>query len=105
MKLPTELGEDEKKWVNQLLPVCLLCPFNVNICMLFPVACNCYSFFLSFSRQSTNEALAIVQRFPFSSAMQRMSVVTVTRGGRSALAFIKGSPEMVASLCKAETGQ
>uniref|UniRef100_A0A8C9WW82 ATPase cation transporting 13A2 n=1 Tax=Sander lucioperca TaxID=283035 RepID=A0A8C9WW82_SANLU len=42
-------------------------------------------------------------RFPFSSALQRMSVVTVARGGCSALAFMKGSPEMVASLCRAET--
>uniref|UniRef100_A0A7N6FJU2 P-type ATPase A domain-containing protein n=1 Tax=Anabas testudineus TaxID=64144 RepID=A0A7N6FJU2_ANATE len=53
--------------------------------------------------QFTSEALAIVQRFPFSSALQRMSVVTVSSGGRSAFAFIKGSPEMVASLCRAET--
>ncbi|KAF1390798.1 hypothetical protein PFLUV_G00061780 [Perca fluviatilis] len=52
---------------------------------------------------STSEAVAIVQRFPFSSALQRMSVVTVARGGRSALAFMKGSPEMVASLCRAQT--
>ncbi|XP_030590233.1 polyamine-transporting ATPase 13A2 isoform X1 [Archocentrus centrarchus] len=52
---------------------------------------------------STNEAVAIVQRFPFSSALQRMSVVTVARGGRSAFAFIKGSPEMVASLCQPQT--
>lgn len=34
-----------------------------------------------------------------------MSVVTVARGGHLALAFIKGSPEMVASLCLSETGQ
>ncbi|XP_038579201.1 cation-transporting ATPase 13A2 isoform X1 [Micropterus salmoides] len=52
---------------------------------------------------STSEAVAIVQRFPFSSALQRMSVVTVSCGGDSALAFIKGSPEMVATLCRAET--
>ncbi|KAM9351292.1 polyamine-transporting ATPase 13A2 isoform 2-T2 [Symphorus nematophorus] len=52
---------------------------------------------------STSEAVAIVQRFPFSSALQRMSVATVAHGGHSALAFIKGSPEMVASLCRAET--
>lgn len=50
-----------------------------------------------------SEALAIVQRFPFSSALQRMSVVAVERHGRSAFAFIKGSPEMVASLCQTET--
>lgn len=54
-------------------------------------------------RTSTSESVAIVQRFPFSSALQRMSVVTVGRGGRSALAFIKGSPEMVASLCREDT--
>ncbi|KAF3860102.1 hypothetical protein F7725_000357 [Dissostichus mawsoni] len=35
--------------------------------------------------------------------LARMSVVTVASGGHSALAFIKGSPEMVASLCRAET--
>ncbi|XP_029975552.1 polyamine-transporting ATPase 13A2 isoform X2 [Salarias fasciatus] len=50
-----------------------------------------------------SQAVAIVGRFPFSSALQRMSVVTVDRGGRSALAFIKGAPEMVASLCRPET--
>ncbi|XP_028265066.1 polyamine-transporting ATPase 13A2 isoform X2 [Parambassis ranga] len=51
----------------------------------------------------TGEAVAIVKRFPFSSALQRMSVVTVAHGGRTALAFMKGSPEMVVSLCQAET--
>lgn len=54
------------------------------------------------SQQDTN-ALAIVRRFPFSSALQRMSVVTVAPEGHSVVAFLKGSPEMVASLCKAET--
>nr|XP_033484312.1 cation-transporting ATPase 13A2 isoform X1 [Epinephelus lanceolatus] len=52
---------------------------------------------------SSSEAVAIVQRFPFSSALQRMSVVTVAHGGSSAFAFIKGSPEMVANLCRADT--
>uniref|UniRef100_A0A3B3ZS56 Cation-transporting P-type ATPase N-terminal domain-containing protein n=1 Tax=Periophthalmus magnuspinnatus TaxID=409849 RepID=A0A3B3ZS56_9GOBI len=49
------------------------------------------------------QALAIVRRFAFSSALQRMSVVTVTPGRQSVVAFLKGSPEMVASLCKEET--
>lgn len=57
-----------------------------------------------FGHQSTIEVVAIVKRFPFSSALQRMSVVTVAHGGRSALAFLKGSPEMVASLCRPDTG-
>ncbi|XP_063735179.1 cation-transporting ATPase 13A2 isoform X2 [Eleginops maclovinus] len=55
------------------------------------------------AQATSGKAVAIVQRFPFSSALQRMSVVTVDSGGHSALAFIKGSPEMVASLCRAET--
>ncbi|MEQ2181910.1 hypothetical protein GOODEAATRI_016503, partial [Goodea atripinnis] len=61
-------------------------------------------FFVLFPHQSTNEAVAIIKRFPFSSALQRMSVLTVDLGGRSAMAFLKGSPEMVASLCRPDTG-
>ncbi|KAK5622921.1 hypothetical protein CRENBAI_022259 [Crenichthys baileyi] len=56
-----------------------------------------------YHRSSTNEAVAIVKRFPFSSALQRMSVLTVDLGGCSAMAFLKGSPEMVASLCRPDT--
>ncbi|XP_056128986.1 cation-transporting ATPase 13A2 isoform X2 [Lampris incognitus] len=52
---------------------------------------------------SACESVAILQRFPFSSSLQRMSVVTVAPGGRRALAFMKGAPEMVASLCLRET--
>ncbi|MEQ2200950.1 hypothetical protein XENOCAPTIV_005349 [Xenoophorus captivus] len=37
-------------------------------------------------------------------SLQRMSVVTVAPRGRSAMAFLKGSPEMVASLCRPDTG-
>lgn len=53
---------------------------------------------------SIHEAVALVQRFPFSSSLQRMSVVTVAPKGQSSLAFIKGAPEMVASLCLRESG-
>uniref|UniRef100_A0A673YC44 ATPase cation transporting 13A2 n=1 Tax=Salmo trutta TaxID=8032 RepID=A0A673YC44_SALTR len=45
--------------------------------------------------QSESVAVALVQRFPFSSSLQRMSVVTVAPEGQSSLAFIKGAPEMV----------
>ncbi|XP_037129788.1 cation-transporting ATPase 13A2 isoform X1 [Syngnathus acus] len=58
---------------------------------------------LPFHLNSSSAPVAVVQRFPFSSALQRMSVVTVACGGRSAIAFMKGSPEMVASLCRQET--
>ncbi|XP_061113654.1 cation-transporting ATPase 13A2 isoform X2 [Conger conger] len=52
---------------------------------------------------SIREPVAIVRRFPFSSALQRMCVVTVAPGGRSACVFLKGAPEMVASLCLRES--
>lgn len=55
--------------------------------------------------QSMSQAVAIIQRFPFSSALQRMSVVTVGPGGQGATAFLKGAPEMVASHCLKESGK
>ncbi|TSR39560.1 Cation-transporting ATPase 13A2 [Bagarius yarrelli] len=52
---------------------------------------------------STSQPVAIVRRFPFSSSLQRMSVVTVGSGGASAYCFLKGAPEMVASHCVKES--
>ncbi|XP_048839261.1 cation-transporting ATPase 13A2 isoform X2 [Brienomyrus brachyistius] len=52
---------------------------------------------------SIGEPVAILRRFPFSSTLQRMSVVTVGPGGHGALAFLKGAPETVASLCLKES--
>lgn len=46
-----------------------------------------------------------MRRFPFSSSLQRMSVVTVGLGGGSARSFLKGAPEMVASHCVKESGK
>ncbi|XP_032872570.1 LOW QUALITY PROTEIN: probable cation-transporting ATPase 13A3, partial [Amblyraja radiata] len=47
--------------------------------------------------------IGIVSQFPFSSALQRMSVVTSNLGQRRLVAFMKGAPETVAGLCKKET--
>ncbi|XP_067851372.1 polyamine-transporting ATPase 13A3 isoform X2 [Heptranchias perlo] len=47
--------------------------------------------------------IGIVRQFPFSSALQRMSVVTRVLGEKHMDAYLKGAPEMVANLCKAET--
>ncbi|KAM6976472.1 polyamine-transporting ATPase 13A2 [Aplochiton taeniatus] len=53
----------------------------------------------------SSKAVAIVRRFPFSSSLQRMSVVALGPGAQPALAFLKGSPEMVASLCRSVPAQ
>ncbi|XP_058849284.1 polyamine-transporting ATPase 13A2-like isoform X1 [Acipenser ruthenus] len=52
---------------------------------------------------SLEEPLGIVRRFPFSSSLQRMSVLVKRPAGGAVEAYLKGSPEMVASLCKKET--
>uniref|UniRef100_G3R772 Polyamine-transporting ATPase 13A3 n=1 Tax=Gorilla gorilla gorilla TaxID=9595 RepID=G3R772_GORGO len=45
----------------------------------------------------------IVRQFPFSSALQRMSVVARVLGDRKMDAYMKGAPEAIAGLCKPET--
>ncbi|XP_078420012.1 polyamine-transporting ATPase 13A3-like isoform X1 [Cetorhinus maximus] len=47
--------------------------------------------------------IGIVRQFPFSSALQRMSVIARVLGEKHMDAYLKGAPEMVANLCKAET--
>ncbi|XP_038157621.1 probable cation-transporting ATPase 13A3 isoform X2 [Cyprinodon tularosa] len=47
--------------------------------------------------------IGIVRQFPFSSALQRMSVVCRTVGEKCMDTYMKGAPEVVASLCKRET--
>ncbi|XP_069831155.1 probable cation-transporting ATPase 13A4 [Dendropsophus ebraccatus] len=50
-----------------------------------------------------SEGLAIVHQFPFSSSLQRMSVVTQEVGQDKHVVFMKGAPEMVVKFCKAES--
>lgn len=47
--------------------------------------------------------VSILSRFPFSSALQRMSVVVAWPGAAQPEAYVKGSPELVAGLCNPET--
>lgn len=49
--------------------------------------------------------IGIVRQFPFSSTLQRMSVVSRLLGEKRMDAYMKGAPEVVASLCKRETGE
>ncbi|NXC27887.1 AT132 ATPase, partial [Campylorhamphus procurvoides] len=47
--------------------------------------------------------LGILRRFPFSSSFQRMSVLVKVPGETPTHVYVKGAPEMVASLCRKET--
>jgi magnesium-transporting ATPase (P-type) len=46
---------------------------------------------------------AIIRRFEFSSALQRMSVVCKNEIDGKFRAFVKGSPEMIETLCLSGT--
>ncbi|KFZ59001.1 putative cation-transporting ATPase 13A4, partial [Podiceps cristatus] len=54
------------------------------------------------ARSAPVEGVTILHQFPFSSALQRMSVIAQEIGGEQQV-FTKGAPEMVAMLCRAET--
>ncbi|XP_061588580.1 polyamine-transporting ATPase 13A3-like isoform X2 [Cololabis saira] len=53
--------------------------------------------------QNMSCEIGIVRQFPFSSALQRMSVVVRRLGQKHMDAYLKGAPEVVASLCKPHT--
>ena len=43
--------------------------------------------------------MAVLKRFPFESALKRMTVVTQRRGFDHFTVFVKGAPELIAALC------
>ncbi|KAM4040349.1 putative cation-transporting ATPase 13A4 [Anomaloglossus baeobatrachus] len=49
------------------------------------------------------EGISIVHQFPFSSSLQRMSVITQEVGQEKRVAFMKGAPEMVIKFCREES--
>jgi magnesium-transporting ATPase (P-type) len=52
----------------------------------------------------THNELGIIKQFPFSSLLQRMSVIVRTRtDSNSFTLYCKGSPEKIAEMCKPET--
>jgi magnesium-transporting ATPase (P-type) len=53
--------------------------------------------------QATYE-IGIVRQFAFNSKLQRMSVITRQLGGKCFDLYVKGAPEMIASLSEPETG-
>ncbi|MEJ1283285.1 hypothetical protein NN561_014254 [Cricetulus griseus] len=49
------------------------------------------------------DAITILRQFPFSSALQRMSVIAQLSGDLHPHVYMKGAPEMVARFCRTET--
>ncbi|XP_040284283.1 probable cation-transporting ATPase 13A4 [Bufo bufo] len=55
------------------------------------------------SDATTVDGLIILQQFPFSSSLQRMSVISQVIGSNEHLVFMKGAPEMVTNFCNPES--
>ncbi|CAI9612182.1 unnamed protein product [Staurois parvus] len=53
--------------------------------------------------QVPKEGIIILHQFPFSSTVQRMSVITQVIGESDLTVFMKGAPEMVIHYCKSDT--
>ncbi|XP_004675469.1 PREDICTED: probable cation-transporting ATPase 13A5 [Condylura cristata] len=49
------------------------------------------------------EAIGILRQFPFSSSLQRMSVVAQLAGDEHLHVYMKGAPEMLVRFCRSET--
>lgn len=49
--------------------------------------------------EDNNVEIGIVREFPFTSSLQRMSVITRKLGDAYFGVYTKGSPEMISSLC------
>lgn len=54
------------------------------------------------NRRCQND-VGILRQFPFSSSLQRMSVITRQFSGNQYVVYAKGAPEKIASLCKPDT--
>ncbi|XP_044886109.1 probable cation-transporting ATPase 13A5 isoform X3 [Mauremys mutica] len=55
------------------------------------------------ARNAPVDGIAILHQFPFSSGLQRMSVITQQLGKDQYDLYMKGAPEMVTSFCRPET--
>ncbi|XP_019486570.1 PREDICTED: probable cation-transporting ATPase 13A5 [Hipposideros armiger] len=53
--------------------------------------------------QSPVQAITILRQFPFSSSLQRMSVIAQLAGEDHFHVYMKGAPEMLAKFCRSET--
>uniref|UniRef100_A0A8C3WLU2 Cation-transporting ATPase n=1 Tax=Catagonus wagneri TaxID=51154 RepID=A0A8C3WLU2_9CETA len=77
--------------------------FNVDHCKFGISASNVIIKPGPKASRSPVEAIAILRQFPFSSSLQRMSVVAQLSGEDHFHVYMKGAPEMLARFCRSET--
>ncbi|XP_039983999.1 probable cation-transporting ATPase 13A3 isoform X1 [Xiphias gladius] len=94
-----EATEEETSLHNRIMPTVVQPPKQ----LLPPEPASSQEHDMELYELSSAYEIGIVRQFPFSSALQRMSVVARLLGEKRMDAYTKGAPEVVASLCKKET--
>lgn len=89
----TEPGPDEHSRFDMLCPT-IVYPKSKQLTS---------SFDLESGKMSSSEQIGIVRQFTFSSSLQRMSVIVRQLGADHFDIYSKGAPEMIASLCAADS--
>uniref|UniRef100_A0A8B9CDN7 Polyamine-transporting ATPase 13A3 n=1 Tax=Anser brachyrhynchus TaxID=132585 RepID=A0A8B9CDN7_9AVES len=93
-----EATEEETALHNRIMPT-VVRPSK----QLFPESKQSTDQEMELFELSTGYEIGIVRQFPFSSVLQRMCVIAKTLGEKRMDAYMKGAPEVIASLCKPET--
>uniref|UniRef100_A0A8D0B4R9 Polyamine-transporting ATPase 13A3 n=1 Tax=Sander lucioperca TaxID=283035 RepID=A0A8D0B4R9_SANLU len=94
-----EATEEETSLHNRIMPTVVRPPKTA----VAPRACRITRAGHGMNFNPSAYEIGIVRQFPFSSALQRMCVVARLLGEKRMDAYMKGAPEVVASLCKKET--
>ncbi|KAM9543701.1 polyamine-transporting ATPase 13A3 isoform 1-T7 [Guaruba guarouba] len=93
-----EATEEETALHNRIMPT-VVRPSK----QLFPESKQATDQEMELFELSTSYEIGIVRQFPFSSVLQRMCVIARVLGEKRMDAYMKGAPEVIASLCKQET--
>uniref|UniRef100_A0A669PTM4 Polyamine-transporting ATPase 13A3 n=1 Tax=Phasianus colchicus TaxID=9054 RepID=A0A669PTM4_PHACC len=93
-----EATEEETALHNRIMPT-VVRPSK----QLFPESKQATDQEMELFELSTTYEIGIVRQFPFSSVLQRMCVIARILGEKRMDAYMKGAPEVIASLCKQET--
>ncbi|XP_018121167.1 probable cation-transporting ATPase 13A5 isoform X2 [Xenopus laevis] len=72
-------------------------------CTVYGKCCSCVTVKPASGSKVPVDGIHILLQFPFSSALQRMSVIARVIGEERLTLFLKGAPEMVIQFCKQET--
>ncbi|XP_013368952.1 PREDICTED: probable cation-transporting ATPase 13A3 isoform X4 [Chinchilla lanigera] len=93
-----EATEEETALHNQIMPTVVRPPKQ-----LLPESVPAGNEEMELFELAAVYEIGIVRQFPFASALQRMSVVAKVLGEKKMDAYMKGAPEVVASLCRPDT--